>query len=100
MKKWRVRCIWLLSIHVVILVTSIVVDIELDIPGKPLPFVLGIMSLLAVVDLFGAWIMCTRVKTALLIFTICQVSFGIIIQCIEIVSEVRNYVIGQNEKTF
>jgi hypothetical protein len=99
-KKWRRRCIIIITIHFLFLIISTVVDIKLDIPGKPLAYILGIMSLLLVTVLFGGWIMVTRIKTSLLIFTICSMSFGIIIACIEIVTEVRNYVVMQQEKTF
>ena len=93
-KKWKRRCIVILVIHIIFLVASTVTDITLDLKGKPLAYTLGIMSLLFMTDMFGAFNLVTRVKTALLIFTICQISFGIIVACLEIVEELRNYVIG------
>lgn len=73
------------------------VDAQYAIPGRPLPYILAIEGLLIVTDLFGAWNLIVRIKTSMLIFTICQISFGIIVACIEIISEVRYYVVAQHE---
>lgn len=96
-RKWRSICIYNLVINFAAVIANIVVDAQYAIPGRPLPYILAIEGLLIVTDLFGAWNLIVRIKTSMLIFTICQISFGIIVACIEIISEVRYYVVAQHE---
>jgi len=70
-RKWRNICIGNLILNFAFVIANIVVDAKYNIPGRPLPYIITIEALLILTDLFGAWNLIVRIKTSMLIFTIC-----------------------------
>ncbi len=60
--------------------------------------IIAVNAMALIVELFGYYSLLMRIKTAMLFYTLCAIGFAIIMICIEITYEMRNYVFGQNSQ--
>ena len=97
--KWKNICLIIVIIHLVMLFVSSSIDIYFSI-GLVLPFVMSLNTLSLILDLFGIYVLFQRIKTALLFYTLCIISFALVTASIEIIYEMRNFVFGQQRTIF
>ena len=68
--------------------------------GLVLPFVMALNTLSIILDLSAIYFLISRVKIALLFYTLCIVAFSITTASIEVIYEMRNFVFGQQRTVF
>ncbi len=83
----------------VFIIISSSIDIYFSL-GLVLPFVMAVNTLSLLLDLFGLYFLISRIKTALLFYTLCIISFALVTASIEIIYEMRNFVFGQQRTIF
>ena len=98
-KIWKTVCWVLIIIHLFWVIFSSVFDIIFSF-GLVLPFIIGANLLSVMLDFFGMYGLVTRIKTALLFYTLCSISFALLTISIEIIYEMRHYIFGQRQQIF
>ena len=83
--------------HTTMIIISSSFDIAFGI-GKVLPLILTVNIIAVINDCFGFFALFKRIKTEMLFYTLCAIGFFILMVCIEITYEMRNYVFGQNSE--
>mmetsp|Transcript_10181 Transcript_10181/g.10066 ORF Transcript_10181/g.10066 Transcript_10181/m.10066 type:complete len:137 (-) Transcript_10181:12-422(-) len=61
---------------------------------------MAVNTLSLILDFVGMYFLFARVKTALLFYTLCIISFALMTASIEIIYEMRNFVFGQQRTVF
>ncbi|CAI2381647.1 unnamed protein product [Moneuplotes crassus] len=92
---WKMISTSTLILHTIMIIVSSVMDIVFGL-GLVLYPILAVNAMALIVEIFGYYSLCLRHKTGMLFYTLCAIGFAIIMICIEITYEMRNYVFGQN----